>query len=100
MKIYCFFLLLAGTVQVCFTCTFVHTPNVFKCLNCLKSLASKVFGKSRFTSHFCVFLSSNLGTSQEIFIMVPWLLVFSECYNVQDSFESMQNFHSSQSGKN
>lgn len=26
--------------------------------------------------------------------MVPWLLVFSECYKMQDSFENTENFHS------
>lgn len=31
--------------------------------------------------------------------MVPRLLVFSECYKIQDSFESMQNFHSPQVAK-
>lgn len=28
---------LAGTAKVCFTCTFVHISNVFKCLTCLNS---------------------------------------------------------------
>lgn len=26
--------------------------------------------------------------------MVPWLLVFSECFKIQDSVENIQNFHS------
>lgn len=56
---------LVGTAEVCFTCTFVHMPNVFKCLNCLKSLASKVLWKKVDLPHFFVSISSNiLGTSQ------------------------------------
>lgn len=64
MKIYLF---LTGTAKVCFTCTFVCIPNVFKCLNCLKSLASKVFWEKVGLPHIFVFISNSLGTSQKLY---------------------------------
>lgn len=44
---------LAGTAKVCFTCTFVHISNVFKCLTCLNS-GFKGFGEKIGLPHSCV----------------------------------------------
>ena len=61
----------------------------------LISVALKVSGE-RYTylTFLCLPQQKQSGYLTKNVIMVPWLLVFSECYQRLDSVENTQNFHS------